>query len=157
MHRVKERPLEQQQERSLELLPRKASVDAEVGSEAEHQVLERCTDRSALLLRSLLGQIHLEPAKGEIGRPYYVARISFNALSLLAPPPGPVRPGRQFEFFSMVEAAGIEPAIRRTKAKTNQILEIRTGGAEEVRSTRLASWHQLDYALMYAYHPYPRR
>jgi hypothetical protein len=34
------------------------------------EVLERRTDRSALLLRSLLGQIRLEPAQGEIGRPY---------------------------------------------------------------------------------------
>ncbi len=52
------------------------------------EVLERRTDRSALLLRSLLGQIRLEPTKGEIGRRYYAARTSLDALSLLAPPPG---------------------------------------------------------------------
>jgi hypothetical protein len=52
------------------------------------EVLERRTDRSALLLRSLLGQIQLEPARGEIGRPYHVARTSLDALSLLASPPG---------------------------------------------------------------------
>jgi len=52
------------------------------------EVLERRTDRSGVLLRSLLGQIRLEPAQGEIGRPYYVARTSLDALALLAPPPG---------------------------------------------------------------------
>jgi len=34
------------------------------------KVLARRTERSALLLRSLLGGIQLEPACGEIGRPY---------------------------------------------------------------------------------------
>jgi len=52
------------------------------------EVLERRTDRSALFLRSLLGKIRLEPAPGEIGRPYYVARTSLDALALLEPPPG---------------------------------------------------------------------
>jgi hypothetical protein len=52
------------------------------------EVLERRTERSALLLRSLLGQIQLEPIQGDIGRPYYVARTSLDTLSLLAPPPG---------------------------------------------------------------------
>jgi len=52
------------------------------------EVLERRTDRSALLLRSLLGQIRLEPTRGHIGRPYYVARTSLDTLALLAPPPG---------------------------------------------------------------------
>ena len=52
------------------------------------EVLERRTEQSALLLRSLLGQIQLEPTQGEIGRPYYVARTSIDALSLLEPTPG---------------------------------------------------------------------
>jgi hypothetical protein len=52
------------------------------------KVLERRTERSALLLRSLLGGIQLEPTCGEIGRPYYVARTSIDALTLLEPPPG---------------------------------------------------------------------
>jgi site-specific DNA recombinase len=52
------------------------------------KVLERRTERSALLLRSLLGGIQLEPTCGEIGRPYYVARTSIDALALLEPPPG---------------------------------------------------------------------
>jgi len=52
------------------------------------EVLERRTERSALLLRALLGKIELEPAKGEIGRPYYMARTSLDALALLAPRSG---------------------------------------------------------------------
>ncbi len=52
------------------------------------EVLERRTERSALLLRSILGKIQLAPTQGEIGRPYYVARTSIDALSLLEPPPG---------------------------------------------------------------------
>ena len=51
-------------------------------------VLERRTDRSALLLRKLLGRIRLEPEQGDIGRPYYLARTSLDALALLEPPPG---------------------------------------------------------------------
>jgi len=40
------------------------------------EVLEKRTEHSALLLRALLGKIELEPTKGEIGRPYYMARTS---------------------------------------------------------------------------------
>lgn len=49
---------------------------------------KRRTDRSAILLPSLLGQIRLEPNRGQIGRPYYVARTSLDTLALLAPLPG---------------------------------------------------------------------
>jgi hypothetical protein len=52
------------------------------------EVLERRTERSGLLLRALLGKIQLDPTKGEIGRPYFVARTSLDTLALLAPPPG---------------------------------------------------------------------
>ena len=52
------------------------------------EVLEKRTERSGLLLRSLLGQVELEPTQGDIGRPYHVARTSLDVLSLLAPPPG---------------------------------------------------------------------
>ena len=52
------------------------------------EVLERRTERSAMLLRALLGKIELDPTKGEIGRPYFVARTSLDTLALLAPPPG---------------------------------------------------------------------
>jgi len=52
------------------------------------EVLERRTERSALLLRALVGKIELEPTKGQVGRPYYMARTSLDTLALLAPPPG---------------------------------------------------------------------
>jgi len=52
------------------------------------EVLERRTDRSALLLRTLLGQIRLQPTRGHIGRPYYVAQTALDTLALLAPAPG---------------------------------------------------------------------
>ena len=34
-----------------------------------------------------LGPIRLEPTKGDIGRPYYLARTTINALAILEPPP----------------------------------------------------------------------
>ncbi len=52
------------------------------------EVLERRTERSGLLLRALLGKIELEPTKGQIGGPYYVARTSLDTLALLTSPPG---------------------------------------------------------------------
>ena len=69
------------------------------------EALGRRTERSALLLRSILGRPKLDLTQGQIGRPYYIARTSIDTLSL-----GPGRPGRRFEFIAMVEAAGIEPA-----------------------------------------------
>jgi len=56
-------------------------------------LLERRTERSGFLRRPLLGRIELEPTRGEIGRPYYVARFSIDTLPLLAPPPGQDGPG----------------------------------------------------------------
>ncbi len=50
-------------------------------------VLELRTEQSALLLRNLLGPIRLEPTKGDIGRPYYLARTSINSLAIMEPPP----------------------------------------------------------------------
>jgi len=46
-------------------------------------ILEKRTQKSALLLRKLLGKIHLHPEKGEIGRPYYVAKSNLLVLALL--------------------------------------------------------------------------
>lgn len=51
------------------------------------ELLERTVDRSGPVLRNLLGQLRLEPMRGDIGRPYYVARTSLNALALLEMPP----------------------------------------------------------------------
>lgn len=50
-------------------------------------VLERRTPRSDLLLRELLGPIRLEPVQPDIGRPYYRALTSIDALALIETPP----------------------------------------------------------------------
>lgn len=47
------------------------------------EVLERRTGQSALILRKLLGTVRLEPAKGDIGRPYFRAVSALQVLSLL--------------------------------------------------------------------------
>jgi hypothetical protein len=46
------------------------------------EVLERRTERSALLLRKVLGPIRLEPVRGDIGKPYYRAQTSLDVLAL---------------------------------------------------------------------------
>ena len=46
-------------------------------------VLERRTERSALLLRKLLGPIRMEPVKPDIGRPYYRARSNLDVLAIV--------------------------------------------------------------------------
>ena len=51
------------------------------------KVLERRTEKSARLLRRLIGPIRLEPRQGDIGRPYYVARTALDALVLMEEPP----------------------------------------------------------------------
>jgi hypothetical protein len=47
------------------------------------EVLERRTERSALLLRKLLGTIRLDPCRPEVGRPYYRALTKLQAVALL--------------------------------------------------------------------------
>jgi hypothetical protein len=47
------------------------------------EVLERRTEKSALLLRKLLGKIRLEPVKPDVGRPYLRARSQLQTLALL--------------------------------------------------------------------------
>ena len=51
-------------------------------------VLERRTERSALLLRKLLGTIQMEPVTPEVGRRYYRARTSLDVLAVLDEDPG---------------------------------------------------------------------
>ena len=46
-------------------------------------VLERRTERSALLLRKLLGPIRLEPVTPDVGRPYYRALSNLDALAIV--------------------------------------------------------------------------
>lgn len=57
------------------------------------EVLERRTEQSALLLREVLGTIRLEPKRGEVGRPYYLAQTSIDCIALLETPPGQEGPG----------------------------------------------------------------
>ncbi|MHB8313367.1 MAG: hypothetical protein ACYDD0_08730 [Candidatus Dormibacteria bacterium] len=51
-------------------------------------LLEQAAGRSAQVLRQILGTIPLEPTKGDIGRPHYLARTSIDTLVLLDPMPG---------------------------------------------------------------------
>ena len=53
------------------------------------EVLERRTERSALLLRKLLGPIRMEPVKPDLGRSYYRAVSSLDVLAILENDPGP--------------------------------------------------------------------
>ena len=46
-------------------------------------VLERRTQRSALLLRKLLGPIRMEPVTPDIGRPYYRALSDLDVLAIV--------------------------------------------------------------------------
>ena len=49
-------------------------------------ILERNSERSALLLRKLLGPLRLEPARaGDNIRPFYKATTSLNTLALVDP------------------------------------------------------------------------
>lgn len=50
-------------------------------------VLEHRTPRSALLLRDLLGPIRLVPVPVDLGRPYYRAVTSIDALAIIETPP----------------------------------------------------------------------
>ena len=52
------------------------------------EVLERRTEQSALLLRDVLGTIRLEPQRGDVGRPYYLAQTAIDCIALLETPPG---------------------------------------------------------------------
>ena len=52
------------------------------------EVLERRNERSALLLRKLLGTVNIVPIRGAIGPPYYRATSTLQTLALLEPPPG---------------------------------------------------------------------
>jgi len=64
--------------------------------------------RKASALRNLLGPTRLQLATPDIGRPFYRAVTTLDALALIEEPP-PAGGGR-FEFFAKVETAGIEPA-----------------------------------------------
>jgi hypothetical protein len=51
-------------------------------------VLENRTAHSANALRDLLGPIRLDPVPADIGRPFYRAVTTLDALALIETPPG---------------------------------------------------------------------
>ncbi len=69
----------------------KAPPRAWISDRVEHlqQVLELKTEKSALLLRNLLGKIRIEPVKPDLGRPYLRAVSRLQVLSLLDAEPNP--------------------------------------------------------------------
>ncbi len=71
------------------------------------EVLQNRTARSAKTLRELLGPIRLELVTPDIGRPFYRAITTLDALALIETH---LQCGGRFEFFAKVETAGIEPA-----------------------------------------------
>jgi hypothetical protein len=72
-------------------------------------VPEQRTARSAQMLRNLLGPIELELQTPDIGRPFYRAVTTLDALALVVePPPAGAEGGSN--TLRKVETAGIEPA-----------------------------------------------
>src|SRR5438046_2846427 len=67
------------------------------------QVLKHQTAQSAQTLRDLLGQIRLEPTTPDVGRPFYRAITSLDALTLIETPSDQKKRGKQFEYFAKVE------------------------------------------------------
>ena len=55
-------------------------------------VLERRTERSALLLRKVLGTIRLEPVAPDVGRPYYRALSNLDVLAIVENDPDSLDP-----------------------------------------------------------------
>lgn len=64
------------------------------------EVLEARTARAALLLRELLGPVTLEAVAVDVGRPYYRAVTSIDALALIETRPRGRSCGGRFEFFA---------------------------------------------------------
>ena len=60
------------------------------------------------MLRDLLGPIRMEPVTPDIGRPFYPALTTLDALALTEAPPAGAEGGSKLS--AKVETAGIEPA-----------------------------------------------
>src|SRR5213594_1362005 len=76
-------------------------------------LLERQTERSALLLRRVLGPVRLVPTRPDVG-PALLSRRNR--------PPGPRAaraPGGRFELVATVEAGGIEPPSEGASASAS--------------------------------------
>ena len=107
-------------------------------------VLERKTEQAALLLRRILGPIVLEPVQPEVGRPYYRARSSLDALALLEPDsegePAPeagsnvLRKWRRGELNPRPEAIHVSVYVR------SQVICSRRLGSHRQDPQRPARW-----------------
>jgi hypothetical protein len=72
-------------------------------------IIERSAERSALILRKLVGQLRLQPTRGNIGRPYYVAKTSLNKLALPEERLETAIRWKVVRIFCVHGGAGIEP------------------------------------------------
>ncbi|MBV9335832.1 MAG: hypothetical protein JO243_08045 [Solirubrobacterales bacterium] len=82
-----------------------------------HQVLEQRTARSAQTLRNLLGPIRLELITPDIGRPFYCAITTLDALALIEePPPAGAEGGsnalQRWDSFQMPRGGRLRPVRR---------------------------------------------
>ena len=59
-------------------------------------LLERQTERSALLLRRVLSPVRLVPTNRDVGHPYYQAETALWVLELIEPPEGGSNWSRQW-------------------------------------------------------------
>lgn len=91
------------------------------------EVLERRTERSALLLRALVGKIRLDLVANEGTRPYYRAVSKLQVLALLDvgptpedPEPGSVRTSGEIEFEAILFEAST-PTYRRVATAARQL------------------------------------
>jgi len=83
-----------------------------------------------------------EPVKPEVGRPYYRATTNLDVLALVEADPAPDGPEAGSKCFSMVEAAGVEPASESTSPRDStcvSALEASPGAWKSGQKPRRAS------------------
>ncbi len=82
-------------------------------------LLEQRTERSALLLRQLLGIIQMEATSPDVGRPYYKARTNLDVLAVLDGEPGTERersePGSITLHWWRRRESNPRPRVRRRR------------------------------------------
>jgi site-specific DNA recombinase len=82
------------------------------------EILEEQTEKSALLLRELLGPIRLEPVTVTTGKPFYRAKTALDAIALAEPPSSrPLRKG--VRALCVSGGAEIRTRIRGRGAKAS--------------------------------------
>jgi len=111
------------------------------------EVLERRTERSALLLRALLGKIRLEPVTPEGGKPYYRALSNLQVLALLdiAPTPDDPEPGaNSFHWWRRRESNPRPEASRGRPLHAQPLLGSRPAASR--RGKTAAGQPRIDFA-----------